>query len=94
MKHTLPEMLVNKSYTSKERSIDHTIGIAPQHSVGFDVNKDYILSVMCNASVTASHRNFTYIQGNNDINESRTFLFARSICKRYVSKYNPKGLEL
>lgn len=94
MTQILPEMDVNKSYISKERSIDHTIGIAPQHSVGFDVNKDYILSVMCNASVTASHRNFTYIQGNNDINESRTFLFARSICKRYVSKYNPKGLEL
>ncbi|MDE7111473.1 MAG: outer membrane beta-barrel family protein [Muribaculaceae bacterium] len=73
MTQALTVMDVNNSYMSKERVLDHTVGIAPGHSVAFEVNKDYLFSIMCNASVTASHRIFEYNKGENSIDETRTF---------------------
>ncbi len=47
MTQALTVMDVNNSYMSKERVLDHTVGIAPGHSVAFEVNKDYLFSIMC-----------------------------------------------
>ncbi|MBD5363543.1 MAG: hypothetical protein HDR79_01170 [Bacteroides sp.] len=42
MTQALPELDIYNSYISKERVLEHTVGIAPNHSVGFEVNKDYL----------------------------------------------------
>lgn len=72
MTQMLPLLDLDKSYASNEQVYDHTVGIAPGHSVGFDINENYILSVMTVADVKASHCNFNYRHGGAETAIRRT----------------------
>lgn len=72
MTQMLPLLDLDKSYGSNEQVYDHTIGIAPGHSVLFDINADYGFLAMAGANVKASHRSFNYRHGGGESMIDRT----------------------